>query len=113
MPSENLPGFEIVELKLSLPHAAVGVLNITGPLQSWSWAETRPHTMLPVSLMLQVVQILLDIQASLLVFVHAAAPLPPENCLDMPCCCCAAVLQLLVLWLCSFAQALLFYLLSI
>ena len=52
MPSQSLPGFEVVELELSLPHAAVGVLNITGPLRSWSWAETLPHTTLPVSLML-------------------------------------------------------------
>ena len=58
MPSPKLPGFERIEVELSLPHAAVGVLNITGPLQSWSWAETLPHTMLPVSLLLQVVHTL-------------------------------------------------------
>ena len=57
-PSQTNPGFEKLELKLNLPHAAVGVLNITGPLQSWSWAETLPHTMLPVSRMLQAVRIL-------------------------------------------------------
>ena len=57
-PSQTNPGFEIVEYRLSLPHAAVGVLNITGSLKSWSWAETLPHTMLPVSLILQVVRIL-------------------------------------------------------
>ena len=110
MPSQRLPGFERIVLELSLPHAAVGVLNITGPLHSWSWAETLPHTVLPVSLRLQVLHICVDMQALLLVFGRAAAPAPPAQCLDVlpRCrCCCAALLQLLVLWLCCFEQALL------
>lgn len=110
MPSPKLPGFERIEVELSLPHAAVGVLNITGPLQSWSWAETLPHTMLPVSLLLQVVHTL-HLHASLAacvgvcscssatwgVLVHAP--------LLLLLCSCAAIVGLLIVLL----QASVFY----